>query len=279
MLKYILPIITTISLGVAAVALRYAYLCLPSLRSYLMVGIGVVVVYIIVVLWITSRLSGARKWWFHCLMLQVIPVCMAAGTFLLSLQHQTNLLNHLNKSISCDVNKVERTFNDLQSKQIVAAKRLGVTPLNGRKDVAKYLDKSGVKLTKISSNSLYYVRNLAHSVPYLIPEAETLLSDLAREFQRISGSKSRFEVTSVLRTKEDVKKLQGVNANATTNSCHCYATTFDISYVHFRTDKFDPKSNAELREALSQAVSNLRKQGRCYVKFEQKQKCYHITVC
>lgn len=279
MLKYILPIITTISLGVAAVALRYAYLCLPSLRSYLMVGIGVVVVYIIVVLWITSRLSGARKWWFHCLMLQVIPVCMAAGTFLLSLQHQMNLLNHLNKSISCDVNKVERTFNDLQSKQIVAAKRLGVTPLNGRKDVAKYLDKSGVKLTKISSNSLYYVRNLAHSVPYLIPEAETLLSDLAREFQRISGSKSRFEVTSVLRTKEDVKKLQGVNANATTNSCHCYATTFDISYVHFRTDKFDPKSNAELREALSQAVSNLRKQGRCYVKFEQKQKCYHITVC
>ena len=125
---------------------------------------------------------------------------------------------------------------------------------------------------------MYYVRGLTHSVPYLVPKAETLLSDIAREFQVISGTNSRFEVTSVLRTKEDIKKLQGSNANATTNSCHLYGTTFDISYARFRTDVLHPKSNAELREALAQAVYNLREQGRCYVKFEKKQKCYHITV-
>lgn len=112
----------------------------------------------------------------------------------------------------------------------------------------------------------------------MVPKAETLLSDIAREFQVISGTNSRFEVTSVLRTKEDIKKLQGSNANATTNSCHLYGTTFDISYARFRTDVLHPKSNAELREALAQAVYNLREQGRCYVKFEKKQKCYHITV-
>ena len=100
------------------------------------------------------------------------------------------------------------------------------------------------KLIKISSNSLYYVRELTHSVPYLVPEAETLLSDIAREFQTISGTNSRFEVTSVLRTKEDVSKLQSRNSNATSNSCHCYATTFDISYVSFKTDVLHPKNNA-----------------------------------
>ena len=138
--------------------------------------------------------------------------------------------------------------------------------------------KQNKKLIKISSNSLYYVRNLTHSVPYLVPEAEVLLSDIAREFQAISSPNSRFEVTSVLRTKGDIKKLQGSNANATTNSCHLYGTTFDISYDRFKTDVLHPKSNAELREALSQAVYNLRKQGRCYVKFEKNQKCYHISV-
>lgn len=134
------------------------------------------------------------------------------------------------------------------------------------------------KLIKISSNSLYYVRELTHSVPYLVPEAETLLSDIAREFQTITGTNSKFEVTSVLRTKEDVSKLQSRNINATSNSCNCYATTFDISYVSFKTDVLHPKNNAELREALSQAVYNMRKQDRCYVKFENNQKCCHITV-
>lgn len=205
-------------------------------------------------------------------MLQIIPICMAVGTFVIVPKLQTRIYGKINKA--------ELTFNDLQSKQIVSAQKLGIIPLNVRSDVAAYLTQSeqNKKLIKISSNSMYYVRGLTHSVPYLVPKAETLLSDIAREFQVISGTNSRFEVTSVLRTKEDIKKLQGSNANATTNSCHLYGTTFDISYARFRTDVLHPKSNAELREALAQAVYNLREQGRCYVKFEKKQKCYHITV-
>ena len=82
------------------------------------------------------------------------------------------------------------------------------------------------------------------------------------------------------RTKMSQKILfkTPLNVNATANSCHCYATAFDISYVSFKTDVLHPKSNEELRESLSQAVYNMRKQGRCYVKFENKQKCYHITL-
>lgn len=273
LLKYLIPIITIICLSVAVIALRYAYICLPHLRTYLIIAICAVVVYTAIVLWITYKTQCiVHKRVFHCIMLQAIPMCVAIATFI--------IVPKLQPRIYGNANKAERTFNDLQEKQIVAAKKWGITPLNKREDVAKYSKQSTKekKLVKISSNPLYFVRHLTHSVPYLVPKAEVLLADIAREFQSISGTNSRFEVTSVLRTKEDVSKLQSTNVNATSNSCHCYATTFDISYNSFKTDVVHPKSNSKLREALSQALYKLRKQGRCYVKFEEKQKCYHITV-
>ena len=272
LLKFIMPIISIVCLSVAAIALRRAYICLPFLRTHLIIGICAAIVYLAIVIWIICKSQSKQKWLYHSLMLQIIPFCMAVGTFVIVPKLQTRIYGKINEA--------ELTFNDLQSKQIASAQKLGITPLNARRDVAVYLGQSELdkKLIKISSNSLYYVRELTHSVPYLVPEAETLLSDIAREFQTISGTNSRFEVTSVLRTKEDVSKLQSRNSNATSNSCHCYATTFDISYVSFKTDVLHPKNNAELREALSQAVYNMRKQDRCYVKFENNQKCYHITV-
>ena len=272
LLKFIMPIISIVCLSVAAIALRRAYICLPFLRTHLIIGICAAIVYLAIVIWIICKNQSKQKWLYHSLMLQIIPFCMAVGTFVIVPKLQTRIYGKINEA--------ELTFNDLQSKQIASAQKLGITPLNARRDVAIYLGESELdkKLIKISSNSLYYVRELTHSVPYLVPEAETLLSDIAREFQTISGTNSRFEVTSVLRTKEDVSKLQSRNSNATSNSCHCYATTFDISYVSFKTDVLHPKNNAELREALSQAVYNMRKQNRCYVKFENNQKCYHITI-
>lgn len=272
LLKYLMLLITMACISVAVIALRYTYICLPHLRTYLIIGIGVAIVYLVIVLWVLCKIQNERKRLFHCLTLQIIPICMAVGTFVIVPKFQARIYGKINKA--------ELTFKDLQSEQIVSAQKLGIIPLNSRGDVAVYLTKSeqNKKLIKISSNSLYYVRCLTHSAPYLVPKAETLLSDIAREFQAISGTNSRFEVTSILRTKEDISKLQQINVNATTNSCHCYATTFDISYVSFKTDVLHPKNNAELREALSQAVYNMRKKGRCYVKFENKQKCYHITV-
>ena len=85
-------------------------------------------------------------------------------------------------------------------------------------------------------------------------------------------------MTSVLRTEEDVKKLKRVNGNASTNSCHCNATTIDISYVRFDDDEDKPRGGYELRWALAQSLHELREAGRCYVKIERKQYCYHITV-
>ena len=84
-------------------------------------------------------------------------------------------------------------------------------------------------------------------------------------------------VTSVLRTKEDVEKLRRYNHNATENSCHLYGTTFDIAY-----NKYSPITRSvrddTLKWVLSEVLKDLRKQGRCHIKYEKRQGCFHITV-
>jgi hypothetical protein len=91
-------------------------------------------------------------------------------------------------------------------------------------------------------------------------------------------------VTSVLRTKDDVDKLRNYNKNATENSCHLYGTTFDICYNRYKTvqDPDGPKrrqvQNDTLKWVLSEVLNDMRRNKRCYVKYEVKQGCYHITV-
>ena len=95
----------------------------------------------------------------------------------------------------------------------------------------------------------------------------------------------RFYVTSVLRTQEDVKYLQrSGNINSTTQSCHCYGTTFDISWKRFEqvADK-DGRPMQEvgadtLKMVLSEVLRDVRLAKRCYIKYERKQGCFHITT-
>ncbi|MBP5479429.1 MAG: hypothetical protein J6Y15_08730, partial [Bacteroidaceae bacterium] len=92
-------------------------------------------------------------------------------------------------------------------------------------------------------------------------------------------------ITSVLRTTDDVRKLQKGNGNATTNSCHCYGTTVDISYNRFMpiTGKHTSsmpltRMDYDMKQVLSEVLYDLREQEKCYVKYELKQGCYHLTV-
>lgn len=91
-------------------------------------------------------------------------------------------------------------------------------------------------------------------------------------------------VTSVLRTKEDVRKLRTRNGNATENSCHLYGTTFDICYNRYKTiedpdgPERRPVRNDTLKWVLSEVLRDFRERGRCYIKYEVKQGCFHLTV-
>ena len=90
-------------------------------------------------------------------------------------------------------------------------------------------------------------------------------------------------VTSMLRTEEDVQRLRTHNGNASENSCHRYGTTFDICYnryVTVQTAKAPQRQvrNDTLKWVLSEVLRDMREQQLCYIKYEVKQGCFHITV-
>lgn len=180
--------------------------------------------------------------------------------------------------------KFAREFNDMNDVQLAMAQAIGVPPVQSRESAAR-LDKRLVLLTDTDS---YVVDSLTHSIPYLIPEAKQLLDRIGANFLDSLSSKglnpNKLVITSVLRTEDDVKKLRRGNLNASENSTHRYGTTFDISYWHYvkvpdlRGRPYQDVPPEYLRAVLSQVLKDLHDQKACYVKYEKKQTCFHVTV-
>ena len=175
-------------------------------------------------------------------------------------------------------------FPDTNDLQLTAAERWGVTPVKNRADA----EARKKELVYIAASPYYHVDPLRQSIPYLVPRAAVLLQDIGQAFFDSLYVKGvplhRFIVTSVLRTEEDVARLRRFNGNATEKSCHLYGTTFDICYNRYETveDPNGPRRrevrNDSLKYVLSEVLRDMREQGRCYIKYEVKQGCYHMTV-
>ena len=176
-----------------------------------------------------------------------------------------------------------RTFGDLNQKQLNVAQAIGITPIASREDAEEMTD----QLTFIESNDRYAVDSLTHSIPYLIPGAAALLDTIGQNFLDSLASKglnpNRIIVTSVLRTEKDVKRLRRRNSNASSNSTHAYGTTFDISWKRFqKVEDEDGRPMQDvgadtLKLVLAEVLRDLKQADRCYVKYEIKQACFHIT--
>lgn len=178
-------------------------------------------------------------------------------------------------------------FPDINDVQLVAAQKNGIKPAKNRDIAQRYVREH--KLVDITNSPFYTVDDLTHSMPYLVPKAQHLLNTICMNFidsLYYKGIPPHLPmVTSVLRTTEDVSRLQRGNKNATTNSCHCYGTTVDISYNRFVpvTGEYDPNApllrwDFKMKQILAEVLSDLRQQGKCYVKYEYKQSCFHLTV-
>ncbi len=169
-------------------------------------------------------------------------------------------------------------FNDNNPHQLAAAQQYGIEPLETRDDLRRVKR----KLKHIEENKYYAVDPLTHSVPYLTPDAAKLLKDIGKKFQKSMKKHKMGEykiiVTSVLRTKDDVRKLMKVNSNAVANSAHCHATTFDLSYRRFKYVGGKQASQPQMKYLLGEVLDKLRKDHRCFVRHETKQTCLHITV-
>lgn len=175
-------------------------------------------------------------------------------------------------------------FPDSNHVQLSAAHRWGVAPVRDRKEAEHRKN----DLVYVGSSPFYHVDPLYQSIPYLVPRAAILLQDIGRAFYDSLHVKGlplqQFIVTSVLRTRADISQLRQFNGNATENSCHLFGTTFDISYTRYGALKVPGERKRwavrddTLKYILSEVLNDARQQGRCYIKYEKKQKCFHITV-
>lgn len=175
-------------------------------------------------------------------------------------------------------------FPDLQEVQIKAARKWGVSPVRDRQEAEERKE----ELVYIAAHPFYSIDSrMSRSVPYLVPRASRLLQDIGRNYLDSLASKGiplhKIVVSSVLRTEEDVAKLMRINGNASDQSCHRFGTTFDISYNRYETVCPPGETRREVRNdtlkyVLSEVLRDLRNQGRCYIKYERKQPCFHITT-
>lgn len=172
-----------------------------------------------------------------------------------------------------------KQFADINDRHIEAAERLGLPSVpRSRSDI------SSKSLVRISDCDLYVVDNLRYSVPYLTRGGEKELGNIARAFRDSLKRKELLDyklvVSSVLRTGEDVTRLRrSGNPNASEKSAHCYGTTFDITYTRYSREDESREfmQPYELTKVLAEVLRDEQKAGRCLVKYERKEHCFHIT--
>ena len=172
-------------------------------------------------------------------------------------------------------------FNDRNANHLTAAEKVGLKAVPENREAVEAMRS---KMVPIKNSKNYMVDPLSHSIPYLCPGAARELDAIgdawADLLKRNDLPHYKFILTSLLRTKEDVNKLKrSGNVNASENSAHCYGTTFDITYSRFEkaeeSDKYMHEGNLKL--ALAQILLNEQRAGHIYVKYENKQACFHIT--
>lgn len=212
----------------------------------------------------------------------VLPVSTGSDEFPL-----TSFFDGNGKAVKHRINSVpgfSRTFPDNNDVQLLAASTHGVEPVADRRDA----ENRKKELVFVGASPYFHIDPLHNSIPYLVPRAAVLLNDIGRAYYdslQIKGIPlHQIIVTSVLRSRDDVKKLRGHNSNATENSCHLYGTTFDICYNRYKTvspsegQQRRAVRNDTLKWVLSEVLRDMRENNRCYVKYEVKQGCFHITV-
>lgn len=157
-------------------------------------------------------------------------------------------------------------------KHLKAAKAHNVELIKNKKQLNKLVDKG--KLVKVKQRGYgYRIEHLTHSHPYLVPRANVLLGEIAREFVKQTGQ-NFFVVTSMTRTEADQDRLRGINPNASSNdSSHSFGSAIDISYVRFNHKK---GANQKLENHLEEILKQFEKSGKIYFVKEKKMKCFHI---
>ena len=161
------------------------------------------------------------------------------------------------------------------------ARLSGITACSDEKDLALKLI-SG-QLVKVRGGRKYRIENMKHSYPYLTRDSRRLLNEIGRRFMnkinREGFKGSKFIITSMTRTSENIRGLGKTNINASENSPHLNGNAFDISYARFSIRKYHVTECDKwyLKEALAEVIHELRKEKKCWATYEKQQGCFHVV--
>jgi hypothetical protein len=204
-----------------------------------------------------------------------------------------------------DLTRRERSTlrRDVNALQIAHARRLGIP----RSADVSALVQSGQLVPIDDDAQLWTLYHLNYSVPYVTPDTDALLNEIATRFQTTLDSlnvpRYRLVITSALRSAEKQAALRRANPNASKIvSAHEFGTTVDLAYrrfaspleyiaapdpalggtdVAFADSVMEETANlrsAELQAVLGRILLDLRSRGQVLVMMERQQTVYHITL-
>ncbi|MGB8491271.1 MAG: DUF5715 family protein [Bacteroidales bacterium] len=139
------------------------------------------------------------------------------------------------------------------------------------------------QLVRIKGRRRYKIENMAYSYPFLTRDSKKLLDEIGRRFSKKVKSDglmgSRFIITSMTRTSDNLTSLGRTNMNASDNSPHLNGNAFDISYARFSFRKLFVTECDKwyMKEALAEVIWQLNKEKKCWATFERNQGCFHVV--
>lgn len=173
-------------------------------------------------------------------------------------------------------------LNDRISDYEKHAKLTGIKQCHNTGDIRKRVLTG--QLSRVRSSRAYKIETMEYSYPYLTRKSKKLLNEISRRFRKkvkkdgLMGT--RFTVTSMVRTSENIKELGKVNINASENSPHINGNAFDLSYARFLFRKLHVTECDKwyMKEALAEVLWKLKQEKRCWVTYERKQGCFHVVT-
>jgi hypothetical protein len=211
-----------------------------------------------------------------------ILICIFGGFYLFSSKPEA-IKKIVKETINYTKLKVSGSYSaqlkDKMSAYINTVERTGITPCRDESDI-----KSRRNLYKLEAGSYYSIARLDYSHAYLSKKGKALLERIEAGFgEKIKTTDlrdSRFIVTSLTRTKENVRRLRRNNGNASDRSAHMYGGCFVITYARFENDKKNLTANDiyRLKETLAQVIFELKEKKKCWAITEKRQPCYHIVA-
>lgn len=172
-------------------------------------------------------------------------------------------------------------LNDRITDYVYQSKLTGIEKCEDPNDIGNRILTG--QLRRVKNSRGYKVENMSYSYPYLTPESKKLLLQIAKRYRKkvrkdgLMGS--RFTITSMIRTSENIKDLGKSNINASENSPHVHGNAFDISYARFLFRKLYVTECDKwyMKEALAEVIWQLKEEKKCWATYERKQGCFHVV--